>query len=90
MKKDEITTATINDKQAGFLARAWYMYRDGFRNLSSSARALWVLIFIKLFVMFAILRAFFFPNYLNSHTAPDESKGDFVAEQFVQRVTDHN
>lgn len=90
MKKHETATTASKDAQPGFWTRAWHMYRDGFRNLSSSSRALWVLILVKLFVMFAILRAFFFPNYLNTHTNSDEEKSDFVTEQFVDRISDNN
>lgn len=88
--KEPLNTTDPGTTQPGFWTRSWHLYRDGFRNLSPTGRALWILILVKLFVMFAILRLFFFPNYLNTHTDSDEGKSDFVAEQFVQRVSDHN
>ena len=45
-----------------FLIRTYRFYRDGFKTLTPTSRKLWLIICIKLFVMFAILRAFFFPN----------------------------
>lgn len=41
------------------LIAVWELYRDGFRNMTIG-RTLWGLIILKLFVMFAILRVFFF------------------------------
>lgn len=37
----------------------WRFYRDGFRSMTWG-RTLWIIIVVKLFVMFAILRVFFF------------------------------
>ena len=41
------------------LRRIFYFYLDGFRQMTWG-RQLWIIILIKLFVMFAILRPFFF------------------------------
>jgi hypothetical protein len=41
------------------LIAVWELYRDGFRNMTIG-RTLWGLIILKLFIMFAILRVFFF------------------------------
>ena len=38
-------------------------YRDGFRGMTIG-RTLWVLILIKLFLMFFVLKLFFFPSFL--------------------------
>ena len=37
----------------------WNFYLDGFRNMTWG-KALWVVIVLKLFIMFAVLRVFFF------------------------------
>ena len=37
----------------------WNFYRDGFKNMTWG-RPLWVLIFLKVIILFAVLRAFFF------------------------------
>ena len=71
----------------GFWRRAWEMYRDGFKNMSKTSRQLWLLVLIKLFIMFAILRAFLFPNFLNQNTdGSEDGKSDYVTEQFVNRA----
>ena len=46
------------------LIRVFYFYRDGFREMTWG-RVLWAIILIKLFVMFFVLKLFFFPSFLN-------------------------
>ena len=41
------------------LTRIWIFYRDGFREMTLG-RTLWTIILIKLFIMFFILKLFFF------------------------------
>lgn len=57
-------------------------YREGFRNMTIG-KTLWLIIFIKLFIMFAVLRVFFFPNFLNSRCANDNSKADYVRMELI-------
>ena len=37
-------------------------YVDGFKNLSSLGKKLWLIIIIKLVVIFVVLKVFFFPT----------------------------
>lgn len=46
------------------IIRIFYFYRDGFREMTIG-RTLWAIILIKLFVMFFILKLFFFPSFLS-------------------------
>ncbi len=46
-------------------------------------KRLWLIIFIKLFIMFAILKLFFFPNILQSKYHTDKERGDYVIEQIT-------
>jgi len=41
------------------IAGVWRFYRNGFRAMTWG-RTLWIIILVKLFVMFVVLRAFFF------------------------------
>lgn len=66
-----------------FLYRAFDLYYDGFRNMTLG-RTLWAIIIIKLFIMFAILKVFFFPNYIGQHTEKG-GEADFVATQMADR-----
>jgi nitrogen fixation-related uncharacterized protein len=60
------------------------MYWDGFKNLSSWAKALWIIILVKLFIMFAILKVFFFPNILNSQFDTEEEKSEYIFNELTK------
>ena len=62
----------------------WNFYLEGFRSMTLG-RTLWLLILIKLFIMFAILRLFFFPSFLGSQPT-DEAKGDYVGSELIRRA----
>ena len=49
-------------------------------------RTLWVVIIIKLVVMFGILRLFFFPDLLNSKFKTDAQRGDYVIEELISKT----
>ena len=66
----------------GFLYRAFDLYYDGFRNMRLG-RTLWAIIIIKLFIMFAILKVFFFPDFLEEHAGGDEA--GFVATKILNQ-----
>jgi len=65
------------------LKKVFDFYVDGFRNMSMSNRKLWVIIIIKLVIMFAILKVFFFPDFLDSKYHTDKEKSDYVIEQLI-------
>jgi hypothetical protein len=48
-------------------------------------RKLWLIIIIKLVIMFGVLKLFFFPNELNSKFDSDEEKGNYVIEQLTNQ-----
>jgi len=58
-------------------------YRDGFRGMTLGKK-LWKIILIKLFVMFVILKLFFFPNFLNTNFQTDGEKSNYVLEQITK------
>ena len=60
-------------------------YVAGFRGMTVG-RTLWVVIIIKLVVMFGILRLFFFPDLLNSKFETDSQRGDYVIEELISKT----
>ena len=48
-------------------------------------KRLFLIIFIKLFVLFVILRLIFFPNFLKSKFSSDKDRGDYVREELINR-----
>lgn len=59
-------------------------YIDGFRGMKLG-RVLWLIIIIKLFIMFFVLRVFFFPNFLNSKFDTARQRSDFVGNELIHR-----
>ncbi|NPD44977.1 DUF4492 domain-containing protein [Lentimicrobium sp. S6] len=57
-------------------------YIDGYRDMTWG-KNLWLIIFIKLFIMFAIFRLFFFSDFLGSHFENNQQKSDYVLEQLT-------
>ena len=55
-------------------------YLDGFRNMTVG-KTLWIIILIKLFILFAILKVFFFPDFLKSRFDSDAERGNYVLEE---------
>lgn len=63
--------------------RVYEFYRDGFRSMTIG-RTLWMLILIKLFFMFCILKIFFFPSFLKGKTS--EEKQEYVGTELIERA----
>lgn len=64
------------------IAGVWRFYYDGFRSMTWG-RVLWVLILVKLFVMFAVLRVFFFRPALAG--LDETEKQEAVGAALVER-----
>ncbi len=47
-------------------------------------RTLWFIILLKLFILFAILRLFFFPDYL-SEKAESGEESEYVVKELIDR-----
>lgn len=67
----------------GFWVRAFHLYYDGFRSMTLG-KTLWLVILIKLFIIFAVLKVFFFPDFLGSHAEAGDEAG-FVATELLNR-----
>lgn len=67
-----------------FFERTKDLYVDGFRNMTVG-RSLWALILIKLFIIFFILKIFFFPDRLNSDFDSDSQRAEAVREALTQQ-----
>ena len=68
------------------LKRVYTFYIDGFRGMVLGKK-LWKIILIKLFIMFAILKLFFFPNFLKTNFQTDEEKSNYVLEQITKNTS---
>ncbi len=57
-------------------------YLQGFRGscMSRTGRYLWAIIMIKIFILFFILKLFFFPDLLNKNFRTDKDRSHHVLE----------
>ena len=70
-------------RKDSLIYRFFNLYYEGFRDMKLG-RTLWAIILIKLFIIFAILKVFFFPNFLKQNAQGDES--GYVANELVDRA----
>ena len=66
-----------------WLQKVFFLYYDGFRSMTIGKK-LWLIIFIKLFIIFAILKLFFFPDLLKKNFSSDEARSNYIIEQLTQ------
>ena len=64
----------------------WRFYIDGFKSMTWG-KILWTIILLKLFIMFCILKPFFFPRYLNNHPS-QAPKTEIVAGELIDRIAE--
>ncbi|MBU3809602.1 MAG: DUF4492 domain-containing protein [Candidatus Phocaeicola faecipullorum] len=60
-------------------------YVEGFKSMTTG-RILWLIILLKLFVMFFVIKLFFFPSFLKDKT--NEEKQEYVGNELIQRASD--
>jgi hypothetical protein len=73
------------DRLTERLKPVWELYRDGFRNMTWGRPLIW-LILLKIFILFAILRVFFFRPAMAGMS--EREKSEAVGERITQ--TPHN
>ena len=66
-----------------FFYRAFRHYYDGFRSMTLG-RTLWAVIIVKLIIIFAVLKVFFFPDFIGEH-ADEGDEAEFVAGEMLER-----
>ena len=67
------------------MAAVWHFYRDSFRNMTWGRPLVW-LILLKFFILFAILRVFFFKPTMAGLS--DEERSRVVGERLASPTTD--
>ena len=65
------------------IGRVFHFYYDGFRGMSNWGRKVWIIIIIKIFIMFVILKVFFFHDFLNKKFDNDKQKSEYVLDQLI-------
>ncbi|MBW8326406.1 MAG: DUF4492 domain-containing protein [Prolixibacteraceae bacterium] len=65
------------------LRKVFRFYTEGFSSMPKWGKQVWLVILIKLFVMFVILKIFFFPNFLKTNFKTDADRSNHVLENLT-------
>ena len=65
--------------------KVFNFYYEGFRSMTVG-RKLWIIILIKLFVIFIIFRIFFFQDFLDKRFSSNEEKSNYVIEELTTKA----
>ena len=66
------------------IKRIILFYVEGFKSMTVG-KTLWALIILKLFIMFAILKLFFFPDLLSSNYDNDDDRAQHVRNELIKK-----
>lgn len=69
---------------ANFARRVWDLYYDGFRSMTVG-KTLWIIILVKVFIFFIVMKLLFFPNLLKTNFDTDEERADHVRSELIKR-----
>ena len=64
------------------LKKIYRFYADGFRNMRLGS-ILWLVVLVKLFIIFAVLKLFFFPDHIGEN-AEKGHEAEFVADEILK------
>ena len=70
--------------KSNIFVKVFRFYLEGFRNMNLWGRQVWIIILVKLFILFVVLRIFFFPDFLKSKFNSDEERSEYVLEQLTK------
>jgi len=69
-------------KVSGIFLQIFIFYYEGFCSMTVGKK-LWAIIIIKLFIMFVVLKMFFFPDFLKTRFDNDAQRSDYVFERLT-------
>ncbi len=70
-------------KGRNIFKRIFFFYYDGFRSMTVGKK-LWIIILVKLFIFFLIMKLIFFPDFLNSKFKTNREKSNYVLEELTK------
>jgi len=68
-----------------YLQRIFRFYCDGFKNMTVG-KNLWMIILIKLFIIFAVFKLIFFPDFLNKRFDNQKDKSEYVIKELTNKI----
>ncbi|MBR5687323.1 MAG: DUF4492 domain-containing protein [Prevotella sp.] len=70
-------------KKQGFWRKVYDLYYDGFRHMTLG-KTLWAVIIIKLFIIFIVLKIFFFPNHIKENATKGQ-EAEYVWQKMNEK-----
>ncbi|MCH5231365.1 MAG: DUF4492 domain-containing protein [Muribaculaceae bacterium] len=67
-----------------FPRRVWDLYYEGFRDMTVG-KTLWIIILVKVFIFFVVMKLLFFPNLLKRDFNTDEERAEHVRSELINR-----
>jgi hypothetical protein len=67
------------------LKRIFVFYYEGFKEMTVG-KTLWVIILIKLTIMFLVLKLFFFPNFLKTNFENEDDRVKYVIRELTTPI----
>jgi len=65
--------------------RVFLFYYEGFKSMTVG-KTLWLIILVKLAIMFLVLKIFFFPNYLKTNFDTEEERINHVIKELTTPI----
>ena len=59
-----------------------HFYTDGFKNMKIGKK-LWMIIFVKIFLLFVVIKWLFFPNVLETQFHNDKERSQYMIDQLT-------
>ena len=63
--------------------KIFLFYYEGFKSMTVG-KTLWLIILIKLFIMFAILKIFFFPDLMKKNFKTDKERQEYMIQELTK------
>ncbi len=66
------------------LKKIFKFYYEGFKNMPLWGKQLWLIILLKGFLVFVLIKFVFFPNYLKKNYSSDEQRSEHVINELIK------
>ncbi|MDD2636159.1 MAG: DUF4492 domain-containing protein [Bacteroidales bacterium] len=70
------------------LKRIFRFYYEGFKNMPRWGKQMWLIILIKGFLVFVLVKFIFFPNHLKTNFETDEQRSEHVINELIKIAQD--
>ncbi|MDD2386625.1 MAG: DUF4492 domain-containing protein [Bacteroidales bacterium] len=70
------------------LKRIFRFYYEGFKNMPRWGKQMWLIILIKGFLVFVLVKFIFFPNHLKTNFDTDEQRSEHVINELIKTAQD--